>query len=212
MLAPNKIFLVRHGQSEWNGQKRISGQADPALTLKGRQQALSLEKVLRGEKLAAIYTSPLQRARATAEPTAEFHGLTIETRAELKEIHFGVLQGRFRDGRDPEAERMWAEREEDKTQFKFPGGENFLELEARVMPCLQTILAAHAGETILFVGHRSTNRVLLGALLQWPRETYIDLDLSGKYLYEIKLGNQPRIATIRLDEEKCGQRYERFKT
>lgn len=207
-----KVFLVRHGQSEWNAQKRISGQGDPELTLQGRKQATCLEKILRAEKLAAIYSSPLQRALATANPTATAHGLTIRTCAALQEIHFGILQGRFRDARDPQAQRLWAAREKDKLRFKFPGGENFEELEARVRPCVQEILAAHTGQTILLVGHRSVNRVAFGVLLQWPRAQYIDLDLSGKYLYVITYAHAPRLATLRLDEEKCGRRYEGFKT
>lgn len=201
-----KIFLVRHGRSEWNGQKRISGQLDPPLSPTGARQAQCLESLLRDEQLSAVYASPLSRAVETAEPTAASHRLAVKTCDALKEIHFGVLQGRFRDGRDPEAQRLWAEREKEKLHYRVPGGETFLELETRVMPCLQDILRQEG--TALIVGHRSTNRVILRELMRWPLDTALGLDLRSKYLYEIVPGESPRINTIRLDN---GHRHEGFR-
>jgi broad specificity phosphatase PhoE len=147
-----KIFLVRHGQSEWNGQNRVSGQLDPVLTPKGIQQAHALARVLRDEPLAAIYTSSLTRAVETARPTAELHRLPIQTRDALKEINLGVLEGRFRDERDPEAQQLWEEREEDRLHYQVPGGESYLDLERRVTACLNEIMDQEAGKTVLIVG------------------------------------------------------------
>ena len=112
------VFVVRHGRSEWNGQKRISGQMDPPLSVTGVQQSLLLERLLREVPLSAIYASTLCRSVETAKPTANFHGLKVQTCDALKEIHFGILQGRFRDQRDPEAQRIWEEREKDKLQYR----------------------------------------------------------------------------------------------
>ncbi|MFQ5682646.1 MAG: histidine phosphatase family protein [Candidatus Binatia bacterium] len=209
-FLPTKIFLVRHGKSEWNGQKRVSGQLDPHLSKKGIQQSHWLARTLRYEGLSAIYTSPLTRAVDTAKPTAAEHCLPIKTRDTLKEIHFGVLQGRFRDGRDRVAQQLWRKREKDKQCYRVPAGESFSDLKRRVIPCVNEILEYEEGGLILIVGHRSTNRVVLGALMQWPEDSWCSLDLGHKYLYEIFVGDRRRVATICLDRHHGGYRHEGF--
>lgn len=209
---PTIIFLARHGQSEWNGKKRISGQMDPPLSQKGMQQAKALAKVLQDEHLSAIYTSTLARTIETAEPTAVSHQIRIQKKAALKEIHFGILQGRFRDQRDPEAERFWVERTKERLTYRIPEGETFPELEQRVIPCLNNVLKSEAGEAVLIVGHRNTNRVILGALMCWSSEHVVTLGLRSKYLYRITLSNEPSIQTISLDMKKNGLKYNGFKT
>jgi broad specificity phosphatase PhoE len=199
LKQPRKIFLVRHGRSEWNGRKIISGQLNPLLSAEGKRQAVCLAEVLRGENIGAIHTSSLARTVETARPTARMLEIEIETHDALREINFGVLQGRFRDDRDTEAQELWARRESDKKNFRFPQGENFAELETRVGACLDRILASR-DETILLVGHRSTNRVILRRLMNWTRTAAVDLKLRSKYLYEITLADLPAINTIRV----CG--------
>ena len=201
-----KIFLVRHGRSTWNGQKRVSGQYDPLLSPTGERQAQRLKHLLRDEPLGAIYSSTLSRAVETARPTALGHQLAVNTCDALREINLGILQGRFRDARDPEAQRLWAERAKEKLHYRISGGETFLELETRVLPCLQGILEQEA--PALIVGHRSTNRVILRNLMRWPLHATLELDLRSKYLYEIVLERNPLINTIRLDN---GQKYEGFR-
>ena len=194
-----KIFLVRHGRSIWNGQKIISGQLDPPLSDEGLNQAQCLAEVLRGENLSEIHTSSLSRTIETARPTANFHGLSITEHDDLREINFGVLQGRFRDERDLEAKEMWAQREIDKEKFRIPNGETFSELEARIDRILPKILEKN--ETILIVGHRSANRMILRRLMNWTSETAVNLKLRSKYLYEISIAeNTAQINTIQI----CG--------
>ena len=210
-MSQMRIFLARHGQSVWNAEKRISGQGDPPLSELGLAQAKALARVLKNETLSAIYSSPLGRTIMTAQPTAEAQGLPLQTENALKEINLGSLQGRFRDERDPEAAQLWQAWQADKEQSPH-GGESFLDLEARVMPCLETILQATEGGTVLIVGHRSTNRVLLGGLLGWSRSTYLSLGIRNRYLYDIELRPEPCISTLCLDAAKEGRRYAGFRT
>lgn len=81
------IFLVRHGRSEWNGCKKVTGQLNPPLSPEGIAQAQCLARILRDRRLGGIYTSTLERAIATARPTARLHNLSIHTCDGLKEIH-----------------------------------------------------------------------------------------------------------------------------
>lgn len=215
-VQPTLIYLARHGESEWNDSQRISGQGDPALSSVGVGQAAALAQVLTSASLTAIYASTLQRTIATAQPTAAAHRLPIQSLAELQEISLGVLEGRYRDERDPAAQQLWQQWQQSKETLRIPGGEAFPEFAERVLRCWQRIAQTNAGGVLLLVGHRSTNRVLLGAIMRWPREQYLALPIRNKYLYEIRLnatqpGAQPSIATIRLDAEKIGHRYAEFR-
>src|SRR5262245_5619260 len=198
---PPRIFLARHGESEWNAQKRITGQADPLLTPRGVIQAQRLEARLRNQPLSAIYTSSLVRARDTAIPAALAHGLAMEARDALNEIHLGDLQGRFRDERDPEAQRLWGERGSDKRAFHAPGGETFDDMERRVLEALADILEREQGGVVLIVGHRNPIRVMLGALMRWSPETSVAVRPKGGRLCEIVPGPRPQMRTIRLDPD-----------
>mgnify|MGYP001582055417 CR=1 FL=1 len=205
-IRPTTIYLIRHGESELNRDKRISGQLDPPLSREGMRESLALAEQFRGIRLTAIYTSALMRTIETAKPTAFAHGLTIYPRKALNELHLGVLQGRHRDDRDPEARSMWEERKKGKIHYRVPGGETFAELAERVTRCLDEILAAEAGGTILIVGHRATNRALFGTLLNWPEEQWLNLNFRHKYLYGITTGAQPQLATIRLNGSHAGEK------
>jgi len=200
------LYVARHGQSEWNHQSRVTGQLDPALSPKGRQQSDALAQCLQGEALGAIYSSALQRTVETATPTAAATGLPIARLAALNEIHVGVLQGRWRDERDPEAQSLWAQWQADPWGFRIPGGERFDEFALRVGAALQAILDRHRGERILVVGHGATNRVLLGTLLGWPRERWRELRPRNKFCYRLTLGDgAPEVATYTLSGNKTGR-------
>ncbi len=200
------LYLARHGQSEWNNQGRVTGQLDPGLSATGREQSQGLALCLRGQALDAIYSSALQRTRATAEPAAAAIGLPITPLAAFDEIHAGVLQGRFRDERDAEAQALWARWKADLWGACIPGGERFDEFTRRVGAALQDILRRHEGQHVLLVGHSATNRVILGTLLGWPRERWHELRPRNKYLYRLQLGAaEPDIATYTLSGKKTGR-------
>jgi broad specificity phosphatase PhoE len=201
-----KIFLARHGQSESNNQKLITGQLDVRLSAQGREQSESLARCLVDEPLEAIYTSALLRTVETAQPTAAAKQLRIVSLPALNEIHLGVLQGRHRDERDPQAQALWAQWQADLWNYRVPGGETFEELAQRAEQALDEILRRHRDQTILIVGHRATNRVLLGTLLQWPRERWDEIRLRNKFFYALRPGAPPGVTTIALSGSKAGVR------
>jgi broad specificity phosphatase PhoE len=200
------LYLARHGQSEWNNQGRVTGQLDPGLSAKGREQSVGLARCLQGQALDAIYSSALRRTVATAAPAAAASGLPITPVAALNEIHVGVLQGRFRDERDAEAQALWMQWKADLWGAGIPGGERFDEFALRVGAALQAILRRHEGQRVLIVGHSATNRVVLGTLLGWPRERWHELRPRNKYLYRLQLGAaESDIATYTLSGSNTGR-------
>ncbi len=207
------LYLARHGQSEWNNQGRVTGQLDPGLSATGLEQSAALARCVQGEQLDAIYSSALQRAVATAAPTAAASGLPVVQLAAFNEIHAGVLQGRFRDERDGQAQALWARWKADLWGAGLPGGERFDQFARRVGAALQDILRRHAGQRVLIVGHSATNRVVLGTLLGWPRERWHELRPRNKYLYRLALGAaEPEVTTYTLSGSKTGRREPGFVT
>jgi broad specificity phosphatase PhoE len=203
--AGTTLYLARHGQSEWNHQSRITGQTDIGLSPQGVAQSDSLAQCLTVVPLRAIYASALQRTISTAQPTAEAQGLGIVSLPGLNEIHLGELQGRFRDERDPDAQALWAQWQADPWNFCVPGGERFADFAQRVHDALQRILQQHAGQEVLVVGHRATNRVLLGHLLGWPIERWGDLQQRHKFCYRLRLGAaQPQVDSFVLSGSQAG--------
>jgi broad specificity phosphatase PhoE len=160
--------------------------------------------------LAAIYTSELQRTIDTALPTAATKRLPIVSLPALNEINLGVLQGRYRDERDPEAQAMWAQLQADVWSYRVPGAEAYAELTQRVSLALENILQGHRGQPALIVGHRGTNGVILGKLMGWPRERWPELRLRNKFLYRIRLGAETEIATFTLSGNKTGACHDGF--
>lgn len=198
------LYVARHGQSAWNHQSRITGQLDPGLSAKGEAQSAALAQCLAGEPLAAVYASRLQRTVDTAQPTAAACGLPVVPLPALDEIHMGELQGRYRDERDAEAQALWARWQADPWGFVVPGGERFDAFAQRVVEALQAILHRHRGERVLIVGHRATNRVLLGTLLAWPRERWSELRPPNKHCYRLRLGATPAVSTFTLGGSRSG--------
>ena len=209
---PVRLLLARHGRSVWNGTKRITGQLDPPLAPKGVEEALELSGLLRDEPLAAVHSSTLARARETARPTAEQHGLAVTECEALRELHCGTLQGRFRDERDPEALSVWQAWSRDRATSRLPGnGESYEDLAARVGPCVASILArlevaAQTSEvvpTALVVAHRRTNAAFLAVALGWPLARATELRLRHQILYEIfwegRGAGAPQLRSIRID-------------
>jgi len=174
-MADIRLLLVRHGQTSWNlgaGQVRYRGQTDIPLDEVGHAQARALAVRLADEPIAAIYASPLQRAVQTAQPTAEGHGLPVVPHPGLLDMNLGEWQGLTHAEaarRYPDVHRRWLEAPETVT---LPGGESLAVVLARGKTTVTQLLARHAGETVLLVGHQVVNKVLVCWLLGLDNSHY----------------------------------------
>src|SRR6185369_6866034 len=87
------ILLARHGETDWNVERRVQGHSDTPLNDRGRQQACALAEELAGESIDAVYSSDLLRAHETARIVAEQRGLGVTSIRDLRERHFGTWEG-----------------------------------------------------------------------------------------------------------------------
>jgi broad specificity phosphatase PhoE len=157
------ILIARHGESDWNRERRWQGHADRPLTERGREQARALAARLAHIELDAVYSSDLRRARDTAGVVAESQGLDLQIVPELREVDVGSWSGLTR----PEAEERFPEGYA-RWSSGFPGWENGETYEAmtqRVLERVHRIAAAHDGERLLVVSHGGPIRAIHAAAL-----------------------------------------------
>lgn len=148
-----KIYLTRHGETEWNTLKKMQGHKDSPLTTMGIKQAEWLGERLKTIEIDHIYSSPSGRALQTAELINTHKGLDIKTKDHFKEIHLGDWEGLTQ----PEIEAFDAEGYNhfwyQPERYVPKSGESFEDVIVRSSIELERIAEAHAGETVLIVAH-----------------------------------------------------------
>lgn len=149
---PTLVLLVRHGQTPTTG-KVLPGRA-PGLHLaeKGTAQAeAAAQRIAALDRVAAVYASPLERTRETAAPIAKATGNRVRTEKGLLECEFGDWTGKSLKVLNKK--REWRAVQRNPSGFRFPGGESFTEMQARITDALGRLVAAHPGETLVAVSH-----------------------------------------------------------
>lgn len=174
-----RVFLVRHGATVLTAEDRFAGATDVPLSDEGREQVQRLSVRLSGEKIAAVYASPLGRTVETARILAAPLKLDVQMRDGLREISHGRWEQMTRrevEERFPDEANAW---EEDPYTFAPAGGESGLAVTARALPALIEIVKSHRGQCVLVVSHKATIRLLLSSLLGFDPRRYRDnLDQS----------------------------------
>lgn len=172
--SPTRVFLVRHGDTVLSAEDRFAGETDVELSEKGREEARLLAQRLKGEKISAIYASPLGRTVDTARIIAEPHRLQVQTCDGFREISHGHWEGMKRHEVESKFPEEMAEWEKDPYTFAPSGGESGLAVTARALPALIDLVRKHSGENILIVSHKATIRLLLSSLLGFDPRRYRD--------------------------------------
>lgn len=148
-----ELWLLRHGQTDWNLEGRYQGKKDVPMNATGWVQVEQAVKKLDGKKFDVIYSSHLTRARQTANRLAEAFGLGVQLDERLSEISLGVWEGMlFTD-----IQRLYPqeikEREANPTHARSPGGETVAEVALRMAEAANEIAQAHPNGTVLAVSH-----------------------------------------------------------
>lgn len=153
-----EILLARHGETEWNAERRWQGHTDVPLNALGRDQAHDLAARLAGEHLDVIYASDLSRARETAEIVGAALGVPVRTLPELREIDVGSWSGRTTE--EIQREDHGARDRVREHGYGWEGGETPAQMAERVVAAVRELAAAHPDGRILLVAHGGVIRAL----------------------------------------------------
>jgi broad specificity phosphatase PhoE len=165
------IFLARHGETTWNKDRRFQGQLDVELNDTGREQARALAEIAKGHDRAAIYTSPLVRARETAEIVGAALGLEPRPDDRLKEVDVGDWQGRYKEELERDEPDAWAAFQAAGEDYRFPGGESLAAQQRRVIAALVDV-TQRGDLPALVVCHRGVIRCALAHTHNRGLDTY----------------------------------------
>jgi broad specificity phosphatase PhoE len=147
------LYLIRHGETDWNVQGRYQGQADPPLNARGIAQSEALVEALQEERLDTLCSSPLQRAAGTAHIVSQALRIPLTVDDRFMEIHQGDWQTRLRSEIEslyPDRFRMWEAR---PWETRPPGGESIAEVQARVYAGVDALVARYPRQRVGLVTH-----------------------------------------------------------
>ena len=180
------LYLVRHGQTEFNLQGRIGG--DPPLTTQGEAQAAALAEHLRDRPIHWVFTSTRQRSHQTAAPLLAQRPQThVMAFREFDEIWAGDCEGlRYAEIRQ-RMPQVASARNADKYAFAYPNGESYAMLRDRVQRGLRRALFLAGDTPLVIVGHQAINRVLLALFLRQRKEDIPYIYVPQDQYYHISL-------------------------
>ncbi len=171
------VFVFRHGETDWNLERRVQGHEDRSLTDRGRAQAIKLSEYLKQFPLDLLLTSDLSRAFETAQIVNKFHDLDLNTSIELREAHYGEAQGKTITDIEKEygahTWQQWISDNVDDHDFSFPGGETKRERDARVFSFLKTYLNNNSYNAIGVSTHAGVVRGIIEKSIGVPKKNYV---------------------------------------
>lgn len=148
-----KLYVVRHGQTDWNVQNKVCGITDVELTEEGKAQAEKVADTLSGNHIDLILSSPLKRAMQTAEIISRKCGTDLQVESRLTEQNYGIYEGVDRaNERFLQNKRQFA--------FRYPGGESMMQVAYRIYGLLDRLKETYSEKNILLVTHGGVCRVI----------------------------------------------------
>ena len=170
-----KLYMMRHGETAWNAENRILGSTDIPLNEKGREQAREAAERLKDIRFDVIYTSELSRAKETGLAVAVRQpGCKVFHDACLNENDFGDFEGKDRCSEEYQSEKR-------KCFKRYPGGESFLDVAARVYPFIKSLLSDPQlqDKTVLVVSHGGICRVISSYFRDMENEEFITFSMPN---------------------------------
>jgi len=164
------LYIVRHGETVWNLEKRMQGRKDSPLTDLGREQAEKLRHSLKDIKWDAIYSSPLQRTHATANIIRSNQEIPITFRDELQEMCFGDWEGKLHQEIAEDEPQKYEDFWMSPDLYATGSGEDFFEVEKRVVKEIKEIIRQHPVGHILILTHTVVVKLLMAYFEQRPIE------------------------------------------
>ena len=181
------VHLLRHGQHGLLGGVLAGRMSGVALSEQGRAEIAAVAERLAAENIGALYSSPLQRTRETAEMIAERLGLPIEFRDDVMELDFGEWTGATFDS--IRADPRWQSWSQHRSLARIPGGETMRQVQYRAVEAVLDIADRHRDEAVVIVSHGDVIRAALVFALGMPLDFYSRIEVA-----------QGSLSTIRIDQ------------
>jgi broad specificity phosphatase PhoE len=178
------LYLVRHGETDWNATDRCQGALDIPMNDNGLRQARLAGEALRHVEFHAAYTSSLGRAQQTAAAVLERSTLIATPIADLAEMSYGAWHG-LRPDEWPDATAVRWRR--DPWSVAFPDGESLAALRDRVIPAFERIVSTHTGRHVLIASHGHVNRVMMIHALASDPNGFWDIEQANGAVFELAL-------------------------
>ncbi|NLV88588.1 MAG: histidine phosphatase family protein [Tissierellia bacterium] len=191
-----RLYLIRHGQSEWNILSKVQGQKDARLTDLGREQAKKIGKRLIDEDIDIIYSSDLSRALETAEIISSIINKPVIESREIREINFGLWEGlTLEEIQDKYAEEylIWM-KSPDKLTLE--GAETLESLKNRVMPFVDKIITENKNKNIAIVSHSASLKIIILNLLGIGNGFYKNISLRNVSLSIVECRKYNNVLTL----------------
>jgi alpha-ribazole phosphatase len=169
-----RLLLIRHGEPHEDGRGRCYGTLDYGLSERGLVQSAELARRLGAVPLTAVVSSP----RVRAQETAAALGAVTRVDERLRELDFGELEGRRYEDVERELPELYARWMTEPTRVRFPGGEGFDDLRARVAEAIAELVEESAGETTAVVTHGGAVRAALADALGLASDRIFGLDVG----------------------------------
>ncbi len=148
-----ELVLVRHGETPWNRDRRLQGHIDIDLNEEGRRQARAVAVRLARERVDALYTSDLRRARKTADAIALATGVTVQPDPSLRERNYGVLEGHRLDELSERFPVEYAQWQARQPHAEIERGETLAAFHARICASVERIARLHPGQRVVVTAH-----------------------------------------------------------
>ena len=165
------LYLVRHGATPANEQRPyvLQGRGiDTSLSNTGQQQAAAVAGFLADRPLDAVISSPMKRARETADAIAQPHQIKASVLDNISECDVGRWEGRDWDSIMQDDAEAYSRFIDDPGIHGYPDGESYQDVLDRVGTPIDDLLATHRGQTVALIAHNIVNRVYLARLMNWP--------------------------------------------
>jgi broad specificity phosphatase PhoE len=177
-----RVYLARHGRTEWNTLGRRQGQLDSPLTPEGLASAMQLAQLIARQPVDAVFSSPLGRAASTAAIFADFLKVDVVVIDELQEVHHGSMAGLTNHQIDAGYAGELLRRRHNRYQWRFPGGESYADADRRAANALASI--SRLGSRFpLIVSHEMIGRMLIRNLLDLSPGDALAVDHPHDVLY-----------------------------
>ncbi len=191
-----QLLLIRHAVNDWVGKNRLAGWT-PGVHLndEGRRQAEALAERLAGAELKAVYSSPLERTRETAEIIARPHGLPIRIREGVGEARYGEWTGQKLE--DLSKTELWRVVQFHPSGARFPEGEALREMQARAVAEVDAIGAHHSEEMVAVVSHSDVIKSIIAHYAGMHLDLFQRLVISPASLSILAFGKMgPRLVRL----------------